>query len=100
MGRPSVDRELMIQVLIIGYSMGIRSERRLCEEFTSISPIAGFAGSDWAVEFLITQRSRRTDTGRFSRRERLVASAFRERGATLHCRGGKPSADGLPSTPA
>ena len=32
MGRPSVDPELMIRVLIIGYSMGIRSERRLCEE--------------------------------------------------------------------
>ena len=32
MGRPSVDPELMIRVLIVGYSMGIRSERRLCEE--------------------------------------------------------------------
>ena len=32
MGRPSVDPELMIRILIIGYSMGIRSERRLCEE--------------------------------------------------------------------
>jgi transposase len=32
MGRPSVDPELMIRVLIIGYCMGIRSERRLCEE--------------------------------------------------------------------
>src|SRR5271156_1234405 len=32
MGRPSVDPELMIRMLIIGYSMGIRSERRLCEE--------------------------------------------------------------------
>ena len=32
MGRPSVDPELMIRMLIVGYSMGIRSERRLCEE--------------------------------------------------------------------
>jgi transposase len=31
-GRPSTDPELMIRMLIIGYSMGIRSERRLCEE--------------------------------------------------------------------
>jgi len=31
-GRPSVDPELMIRMLIIGYAMGIRSERRLCEE--------------------------------------------------------------------
>jgi transposase len=32
MGRPSVDPELMIRMLIVGYSFGIRSERRLCEE--------------------------------------------------------------------
>jgi transposase len=31
-GRPSIDPELMIRMLTIGYSMGIRSERRLCEE--------------------------------------------------------------------
>jgi transposase len=27
-GRPSIDPELMMRMLIIGYSMGIRSERR------------------------------------------------------------------------
>ena len=31
-GRPSVDPELMIRMLIVGYAFGIRSERRLCEE--------------------------------------------------------------------
>ena len=31
-GRPSVDPELMIRMLIAGYCFGIRSERRLCEE--------------------------------------------------------------------
>ena len=31
-GRPSIDPELMIRILIIGYCMGIRSERRLCDE--------------------------------------------------------------------
>jgi transposase len=31
-GRPSIDPELMIQMLIIGYCYGIRSERRLCQE--------------------------------------------------------------------
>jgi transposase len=31
-GRPSVDPELMVRMLIVGYSFGIRSERRLCEE--------------------------------------------------------------------
>ena len=31
-GRPSIDPELMMRMLIVGYCMGIRSERRLCEE--------------------------------------------------------------------
>src|SRR6202051_759507 len=31
-GRPSIDPELMIRMLIVGYGFGIRSERRLCEE--------------------------------------------------------------------
>jgi transposase len=31
-GRPWVDPELMVRVLLVGYCYGIRSERRLCEE--------------------------------------------------------------------
>jgi transposase len=31
-GRPSVDPELLIRMLLVGYCHGIRSERRLCEE--------------------------------------------------------------------
>ena len=31
-GRPSVDPELMMRMLLVGYIMGIRSERLLCEE--------------------------------------------------------------------
>ena len=31
-GRPSVDPELMVRMLVVGYCYGIRSERRLCEE--------------------------------------------------------------------
>jgi transposase len=31
-GRPSIDPELLIRMLIAGYCFGIRSERRLCEE--------------------------------------------------------------------
>jgi len=31
-GRPSVDPELMIRMLVIGYCFAIRSERQLCEE--------------------------------------------------------------------
>ena len=32
MGRPSIDPELMIRMLMVGYCFGIRSERRLCDE--------------------------------------------------------------------
>jgi len=31
-GRPSVDPELMIRILLVGYCYGIRSERQLCQE--------------------------------------------------------------------
>src|SRR6202011_1681979 len=31
-GRPSIDPELLIRMLILGYCFGIRSERKLCEE--------------------------------------------------------------------
>jgi transposase len=31
-GRPSVDPELLVRMLLVGYRYGIRSERRLCEE--------------------------------------------------------------------
>jgi hypothetical protein len=44
-GRPSVDPELMIRMLIVGYCFGIRSERRLCEEVHLNLAYAGSA--DW-----------------------------------------------------
>ncbi len=31
-GRPSIDPELMIRMLIVGYCYGLRSERRLTQE--------------------------------------------------------------------
>ena len=31
-GRPSVDPELMVKMLLVGYLFGIKSYRRLCEE--------------------------------------------------------------------
>jgi hypothetical protein len=31
-GRPSIDPELMLRILLVGYLFGVRSERRLCEE--------------------------------------------------------------------
>jgi transposase len=53
-GRPSVDPELLIRMLIVGYCFGIRSERRLCEEvhlnlayrwFCRLAELGGFAGA-------------------------------------------------------
>jgi len=40
-GRPSVDPELMIRMLLVGYCYGIRSERRLCEEVGLAAPTCG-----------------------------------------------------------
>src|ERR1700753_2424922 len=31
-GRPSIDPELMLRMLLVGYAYGIRSERQLCQE--------------------------------------------------------------------
>jgi transposase len=43
-GRPPVDPEHMIRMLLVGYFFGIRSERRLCgRKSTSTSPTAGSA---------------------------------------------------------
>src|SRR5580693_10397532 len=44
MGRPSLDPELMIRMLLIGYLYGIRSERRLVEEVHLNRLTAGSAG--------------------------------------------------------
>ena len=43
-GRPSVDPELMIRMLLIGYCYSIRSERRLCDEVRFNPPTGGSAG--------------------------------------------------------
>ena len=40
-GRPSIDPELMMRMLIVGYCFGVRSERRLCEEVHLNLAIAG-----------------------------------------------------------
>ena len=44
-GRPSIDPELMIRMLLSGYCQGIRSERRLCEEVHVIWRTGGSTSS-------------------------------------------------------
>ena len=57
-GRPSVDPELMIRMLIVGYCYGIRFERRLCESSNFTLRTDGFAASISTTRFQITRRSR------------------------------------------
>ena len=50
-GRPSVDPELLIRMLIVGYCFGIRSERRLCEEvhLNLVARVIHSAGTTFSV---------------------------------------------------
>src|SRR5215510_7874896 len=59
-GRPSIDPELMIRMLFVGYCYGIRSERRLCEEVHLNLGYGGSVGSAWMARCRITRRSSRT----------------------------------------
>src|ERR1700729_1576535 len=72
-GRPSIDPELMIRMLIVGYCLGIRSERRLCDEVHLNLAYRWFCrlGLDGDVP------------DQFSR-ERSVAQAVRDGGGALH----------------
>lgn len=55
-GRRSVDRELIIGMLIVGYTLGIRSERRLCEECVNASRFLSMVDArkritDWRFDY-------------------------------------------------
>jgi hypothetical protein len=85
MGRPSIDPELMIRMLIVGYCFGIRTERRLCEE----------AHLNLAYRWFLPARSRWLGARSFDLleeppwplpRERSAASAVRDGPAALHRR--------------
>ena len=82
-GRPSIDPELMIRMLIVGYCMGIRSERRLCEEVHLNLAYRWFCrlGLDGAVPDHSTFSKNRH--GRF-RDSDLLPQAVRVDGRPLH----------------
>src|SRR5262249_8977118 len=84
LGRPSVDPELMIRMLLIGYCLGIRSERRLCDEVHLNLAYRWFCrlGLDGAVPDHSTFSKNRH--GRF--RGRALPSRVRESLAALHLR--------------
>ena len=66
-GRPSIDPELMMRMLIVGYSFGIRSERRLCDE-VHLNLAYRWTSVDWGstARFPIIRPSPRTATGGFA----------------------------------
>ena len=72
-GRPSIDPELMIRMLIVGYGFGIRSERRLGDkakrerEFLAKKIIALARQGEEAPTATGTLRSRAAATTAFSR---------------------------------
>ena len=93
-GRPSIDPELMMRMLIVGYCSGIRSERRLCDEVQSILPTAGSAVLGSMAAFQFIRRFPRTATVHFAR-AMLVASRRGSsgrglRGRRQHDRGRRP----------
>jgi hypothetical protein len=50
-GRPSVDPEAMIRMLIVGYCYGIRSERRLCSVTQASAPVRKISPTDPAASY-------------------------------------------------
>ena len=98
MGRRSVDPELMIRMLIVGYCMGIRSERRLCDEVHLNLAYRWFCrlGLDGRVPDHST--SRRTDMDAFVRAMRCVGCSRAWRSAASPRAWSAPT--GLRSTPA
>jgi hypothetical protein len=66
-GRPSVDPELMIRMLLVGYCYGLRSERRLCEETHLNLAYRWFADWGWRVQSRIIPPFPRTGMAAFAR---------------------------------
>jgi len=97
-GRPSIDPELMIRMLIIGYVFAIRSERALCRDVQVNWPIAGSVDFQSKTKFPITLRSRvRAMSG-------FVRATFSAVSSSMSCkralRQGWSAAKGLQSMPA
>ena len=61
-GRPSIDPELMIRMLIVGIASAFARNGGCARRSTSIWPIAGFAGWGSTAAFRTIRRSRKTAT--------------------------------------
>src|SRR6476661_3394494 len=67
-GRPSIDPELLLRILLIGYLYGITSERKLVEELRMHLTWRWFTGLGSIRKFRTTRRFPRTGTGGFRSR--------------------------------
>ena len=83
-GRPSIDPELMIRMLIIGYCVGIRSERRLCEEVHVNLAYRWFCRL--GLEGDVPDHSTFSKPARPVPRQQPLARAVRDDGGALHRR--------------
>ena len=85
-GRPSIDPELLVRMLLVGYCYGIRSERRLCEEVHLNLAYRWFCrlGLDGEVpDHSTLSKNRAWPLPRL----RSAAKAVRDHGPALHGRG-------------
>jgi len=73
-GRPSVDPDVMMRMLLLGYLFGISSERRLCDEVGMHMGIAGLSAYLWRRRFPITRRF-----------PRIVMAGLKRAGFTSRC---------------
>ena len=67
-GRPSIDPERLLRILLIGYFYGVTSERKLIEELRMHLAWRWFTGLTFDQEVRITRRFRRTGTDDFRNR--------------------------------
>jgi transposase len=67
-GRPSIDPEVLLRSLLIGYLYGITSERRLVEDVGMNLAYAGLLASASIKKFRITRHSPRIGTAVFRNR--------------------------------
>src|SRR6056297_3181829 len=82
-GRPSVDPELLIRMLLVGYCYGIRSERRLCEEVHLNLAYRWFFRLDLSDRVPDHSTFSKNRHGRL-RESRISATPVRDDGRALH----------------
>ena len=75
-GRPSIDPELLLRILLIGYLYGISSERKLVEELRMHLAWRWFTGLGFDQEIPRTRRE--------EREERAIVATARKLAVLLH----------------